>query len=222
MILTISLRCTDTSRAPSRLRAFTLIELLIVIAVIALLVGLALPVLSAARESGRKSQCVSQLKQLHHAIVMYSEDYSGYFPFAVTFDQEYRGRYIPGIRSTLQPYVKNGDIFLCPSLQWDIWRKRGIGYEYFADLAGIHDTEALGGDRLLSFTHPYPLTGPWVLSLSVGELKIRSVSDPVSMPVLADINPGHFGRLNVVWVDGHVSALRTNNVKRLLMEKPTT
>jgi len=150
---------------------------------------------------------------------MYAQDYSGYFPFAVTFDTEWKGEVIPGIRSVLQPYVKNRDIFLCPSLKWDLWRGRGIGYEYFADLAGIHDAEALGRNDIMSFTHPYTLTGPWVLTLSAGDFKKCTISDPTAMPVLVDLNPGHFDRLNVVWVDGHVSSLRTNNVKSFLLEK---
>lgn len=55
-------------------RAFTLIELLVVIAIIAILGAILLPVLSAAQESARRSQCLSNLKQLATAWVTYATD----------------------------------------------------------------------------------------------------------------------------------------------------
>lgn len=56
-------------------RGFTLIELLVVIAIIAILAAILFPVFARARENARKSNCLSNLKQLGTAHMMYCQDY---------------------------------------------------------------------------------------------------------------------------------------------------
>src|SRR3954462_1190862 len=64
-------------------KGFTLIELLVVIAIIAILAALLFPVFARAKESAKKTACISNLKQIGDAIIMYEGDYDDVFPHAV-------------------------------------------------------------------------------------------------------------------------------------------
>src|SRR5437868_14199204 len=63
-------------------RGFTLVELLVVIAILALLAALLFPVFAQARHAARGSTCVSNLKQLGIAFLMYAADYDDTLPEA--------------------------------------------------------------------------------------------------------------------------------------------
>ena len=63
-------------------RGFTLIELLVVIAIIAILAAILFPVFARAREAARKTSCLSNMKQIGLAAMMYVQDYDETFMLA--------------------------------------------------------------------------------------------------------------------------------------------
>jgi prepilin-type N-terminal cleavage/methylation domain-containing protein/prepilin-type processing-associated H-X9-DG protein len=110
-----------------RMRGFTLIELLVVIAVIAIIAAILFPVFAQTREKARAATCLSNVKQIGSAMLMYAQDYDEAVPpwlIAVA-----PGRPLEQASWTylMQPYLRNGapaaeggrfvarDVMRCPS-----------------------------------------------------------------------------------------------------------
>lgn len=70
----------SSSRAQRKAAAFTLVELLVVIGIIALLIAVLLPTLQKAREAGNAAKCLSNVRQIVGALIMYADSNKGFLP----------------------------------------------------------------------------------------------------------------------------------------------
>jgi prepilin-type N-terminal cleavage/methylation domain-containing protein/prepilin-type processing-associated H-X9-DG protein len=116
-----------------RRNAFTLIELLVVIAIIAILAAILFPVFAQAREKARQSSCLSNMKNLALANLMYAQDYDETF----CAQGEPRADNAWGWQMTwivhTQPYMKNYQIVRCPSDSHAVPDWSGPMYSYVAN-----------------------------------------------------------------------------------------
>ncbi len=93
-------------------KGFTLIELLVVIAIIAILAAILFPVFAQAREKARQSACLSNLKQIGTAIMLYVDDNHETYPLTYTGNPWVTTSHFPCL---LNPYIKNYAMWYCPS-----------------------------------------------------------------------------------------------------------
>jgi prepilin-type N-terminal cleavage/methylation domain-containing protein/prepilin-type processing-associated H-X9-DG protein len=154
--------------------AFTLIELLVVIAIIAILAAILFPVFAQARAKARQISCLSNMKQLGTAFMMYVQDYDETYPVAATLDTAGNSQ---DWRANLLPYIKNGvngaaasptdrtivgGIYSCPDLS------NGGVRVYGAHSAIVHDLTLANGA-------PWPAVGLPLISKPADTVLVTEV-----------------------------------------------
>ena len=131
-------------------KAFTLVELLVVIAIIALLLALLMPALERAREQGKRVVCLNNLRQLMLAWIMYCDENDGKIVRGDAEEYNYPARpwhqnelawvrkdwprytltdsvMIQAIKEgALFPYTKNIDLYKCPNALYGEWRTYAV------------------------------------------------------------------------------------------------
>jgi prepilin-type processing-associated H-X9-DG protein/prepilin-type N-terminal cleavage/methylation domain-containing protein len=210
-------------------RAFTLVELLIVIGIVALLIGILLPAMSRARGQARGAACVSNLRQLALAAQHYALNHGGRFPVARWGTDNWDFSIVNGKPAPGLLWRGHSDLRVqqCPAFEG---RANSLdphtGYNYNTSYIGHGQGEAVEAPARLAQVHDPSRTalfgdGEW----ANGANKFMRAPFPhpgdVTTTTRAAGTQGFRhsgGATNVAFVDGHVETLRERHVKTIPSE----
>ena len=174
--MTYHVRKMDTPPRPPR--GFTLIELLVVISIIALLVGILLPALGAARRSAQDLKCGSNIRQLGIGLASYATDNAGKFPpnwnasgpstdWRFWYDDDRIGQYMrDSIAGGTVNTTVGGGGFVCPrdenSLRryaMNFWASSELNYSKFVENGYTFQADARNASQLLLLADTFACWG---------------------------------------------------------------
>src|ERR1700751_5805177 len=106
---------TESDKPMRRCRAFTLVELLVVIGIIALLISILLPALSKAQQQAQQTVCMSNMRSLGQAVAIYQAENKGAFP---SLGANWTGNHInaPHVWSELNSIPVASTVRYCPTV----------------------------------------------------------------------------------------------------------
>lgn len=199
-----------------RKRGFNLIELLIVIAIIAILAAILFPIFVTARQKAWQVQCISNLRQIGIATDLYMQESTGRYPPWIYDYDATNGRWRSWYDAA-QKYSKCRLLTRCPayrnvkitnetlSTYWkNVYIDRWSG---ITEVPPARDTEIIYPRTTCYLMDGPPNPGEWTWWAPPFT---RSPTDP---QIKADADLIHSGRGNVLFCDGHVVALRHESWK---------